>query len=155
MNDIQYGKFLNSIIRIADRKLSDSGGLARKYSIRPAGVDMVVSNLSEGWDAFEQMASEMKKGYLSWTNSVGTALAAVLMPQLGAALSGILRQSHSLNFWGGDEKAINAMYDNKSFIITVYQMGKRLHSRYIDAGNDEQKLQKLKLEAVNYLTDNH
>ena len=49
-------------------------------------------------------------------------------------------ETKSFSYLGGDKKAINAMYDNKSVIIAVYQMGERLHFRYIDAGNDEQRL---------------
>lgn len=152
MNDLQYGEFINSIIRIADRRLSDSGGLARKYAIRPAGVDMVISNLSEGWDVFEQMASEMKKGYLSWTTTVSSALGTVISPLIETSLLG-MRRSNALNYWGGDKKAINTMYENKKLIMDIYRIGRKMYSTFLRVKDDEQSLQELKIKAVNYLTD--
>lgn len=151
MKGISFGKFLSSTIRMADRRLANLGGIARMYDVRPVGVDMVCSTLSEGWDSFEELSSRMNTGYISFSTGVGAVFrAAALAPALMAG-SMLAQVGKSLSFWGGDEKAVSSMYDNKSLILAVHRIGQSKRSIFTRCQNDENKLLELKEEIVGEL----
>jgi len=147
MGNKDYGELLSSAIHIADRQLAGQGGISRKYGIRPVGVDMISSALSEGWDAFDELAARIDTGYLSYSTGIGAVLGAAIAPAalLGSAIGMI---GKSLSFWGGDEKAVNSMYDNKSLILAVRHIGQSKLSDYKKCNKDEKKLQRLKEDIV-------
>ena len=150
MGNKVYGEFLSSTIRIADRQLAGKGGISQTYGIRPVGVDMICSVLSEGWDAFEELAVRMDTGYLSYSTGIGAMFGAAIAPAalLGSAIGMI---GKSLSFWGGDEKAVSSMYDNKSLIVKVHQIGQIKLSKFAKCRNDDGMLQRLKEEIVQQL----
>lgn len=147
---ISFGKFFSSAIRMADRRLANQGGIARKYDIRSVGVDMVCSTLSEGWDAFDELSSRMSTGYIPYSTGVGAVLGVASFVASPAMIVGsVLPQvGKSLSFWGGNEKAVSSMYDNKSLILAVHQIGQATHSEFERHQNDEDKLQNLKEKIV-------
>jgi hypothetical protein len=150
MGNKDYGELLSSAIHIADRQLAGQGGISRKYGIRPVGVDMISSALSEGWDAFDELAARMDTGYLSYSTGIGAVLGAAIAPAalLGSAIGMI---GKSLSFWGGDEKAVSSMYDNKSLILAVHRIGQSKLSKFTRCQNDENKLLELKEDIVGEL----
>ena len=150
MGNKEYGELLSAAIHIADRQLAGQGGISRKYGIRPVGVDMICSALSEGWDAFDELAARMDTGYLSYSTGVGAMLGAAIAPAalLGSAIGMI---GKSLSFWGGDEKTVTSMYDYKSLIIAVHRIGQSKLSEFAKCQNDEGSLQRLKEEIVQEL----
>lgn len=152
MGSKDYGELFGSAIHIADRQLAAQGGISRTYGIRPVGVDMICSALSEGWDAFDELAARMDTGYLSYSTGIGAALGAAIAPTalLGSAI-GMIGQS--LSFWGGDEKTISSMYNYKSLIIAVHHIGRSKLSEFAKCKNDEGRLQRLKEEIVQELVN--
>lgn len=153
MNMITYGQFLSKALLSADRQSAANGGIARKYGISPVGVDMVCSSLTEGWDAFEELSERIKGSYISWTTGVSAALGGLFCVDSNAIVnSEVLRRiSKSLSFWGGDEKAVSSMYDNKSLILAVHRIGQSKLSKFTRCQNDENKLLELKEEIVGEL----
>jgi len=150
MGNKDYEELLGSAIHIADRQLAGQGGIARKYGIRPVGVDMICSALSEGWDAFDELAARMDTGFLSYTTGISAVLGAAVAPTvlMGSAI-GMIGQS--LSFWGGDEKTVTSMYDYKSLIIAVHSIGQSKFSEFNKCKNDGEGLQRLKEEIVQEL----
>lgn len=154
MYELEFGKFLSSSIRSADRRLANRGGIAKKYGIRPVGVDMVCSTLSGGWDAFVELANRINSGYIPWATSIGAVLGATaVFPSaiIGAAIGKV---GNSLSFWGGDEKAVRSMYDHKNLIIAVHKLGRSKLSEFSKCQNDESKIQDLKNEIVEEIVNN-
>jgi len=147
MQDKTYGGVLGSAIRTADRILAGQGGIAQKYRIRSIGVDMVCAVLSEGWDAFDELATKMDTGYIPYTTSIGAVLGAAIAPAILVS-SALGRVGNSLSFWGGDEKAVSSMYDNKSLILAVHRIGQSKLSDYKKCNKDGKKLQRLKEDIV-------
>lgn len=148
MNDLSFGNFLCSSIHSADRRLADRGGIAKKYGIRSVGVDMVCSTLSEGWDAFNELANMINSGYVPWATGIGAIFGvAAIMPSavIGAAMGKI---GKSLSFWGGDEKAVRSMYEYKNLIIAVHKIGRSKLSEYERCQNDDEMLKNLNKEIV-------
>lgn len=152
MGNKDYGEFLSFAIHIADRQLAGQGGISRKYGIRPVGVDMICSALSEGWDAFDELAARMDTGYLSYSTGIGAMLGAAIAPAtlLGSAIGMI---GKSLSFWGGDEKAVRNMYDYRNLIIAVHKIGRSKLSEYERCQNDTKMLKNLNKEIVAELTN--
>ncbi len=111
---------------------------------------MISSALSEGWDAFDELAARMDTGYLSYSTGIGAVLGAAIAPAalLGSAIGMI---GKSLSFWGGDEKAVSSMYDNKSLILAVHRIGQSKLSKFTRCQNDENKLLELKEDIVGEL----
>lgn len=153
MGNKDYGELLSSAIHIADRQLAGQGGISRKYGIRPVGVDMICSALSEGWGAFDELAARMDTDYLSYSTGIGAVLGAAIAPAalLGSAIGMI---GKSLSFWGGDEKAVSRMYDNKRLIVKVHQIGQAKLSEFAKCQNDESKIQNLKNEIIEEIVNN-
>lgn len=154
MQKLTYGEILASAIQTADRLLAGQGGITQKYRIRSVGVDMVCAVLSEGWDAFDELATKMGTGYIPYTTSIGTVLGAAISPAIlmGSSLG---RVGKSLSFWGGDEKAVCSMYDNKSLILAVHHIGLSKLSDYKKYNKDENRLQRMKEEIVAELISNN
>ena len=150
MNMITYGQFLSKALLSADRQSAANGGIARKYGISPVGVDMVCSSLTEGWDAFEELSERIKGSYISWTTGVSAALGGLFCVDSNAIVnSEVLRRiSKSLSFWGGDEKAVNSMYDYRNLILSVHRIGQSKLSNYKQCINNEEMLQGLKKDIV-------
>lgn len=148
MYELEFGKFLSSSIRSADRRLASRGGIAKKYGIRPVGVDMVCSTLSEGWDAFVELANRINLGYIPWAASIGAVLGATAGFQSAIIGAAIGKVGNSLSFWGGDEKAVRSMYDYKNLIIAVHKIGRSKLSEYKRCQNDDKLLKNLYKEIV-------
>lgn len=150
---MSFGKLLCATIRSADRRLANSGGVAHKYGISPVGVDMVCSILSEGWDAFEELAGRIKEGYIPWATGIGAVFGVAALPtSIVEAAMGKVRKS--LSFWGGDEKAVRNMYDNKNLILAIHRIGHSKLSEYARLQSNESKILNLKNEIVEEIVNN-
>ena len=109
---------------------------------------MVCSTLSEGWDAFNELANMINSGYVPWTTGIGAIFGvAAIMPSavMGAAMGKV---GKSLSFWGGDEKAVRNMYDYRNLIIAVHKIGRSKLSEYERCQNDTKMLKNLNKEIV-------